>query len=326
MDKSHYLALRREMKMEQKRGALLSHFLIDAVLLCAGLGVWHWGQAFGFLSCLPFAVFVFRSFGLMHEAVHGASAKNKLLNDCVGFVSGAFCFLPYWTWRQSHLEHHYWTGNIEKDPVMVLLVAFPRFSKRLQSFFNFFWNRWFPVLTVIQLSVFWLISARMLIAQPKTPRMVLSLLLPVVLWGALFVFASANFILGAILPTVALYMLTIEVVNFPHHLQLPQYGGETKLPIWEQHKTARSCLYPRWFARLVVLNFNYHAEHHMFPEVPWYHLDQLHVRLAPMLGSEHNVDPHFKWILENKPKDLLHVLGPPDLDSEAPSENASVAA
>jgi fatty acid desaturase len=261
----------------------------------------------------------------MHEAVHGAAAKGKFLNDLVGFAAGACCFLPYWPWRQSHLEHHYWTGNIEKDPVMVLLVVFPKFSKRLQSFFNFFWSRWFPVLTVIQLSVFWIISARMLLTQPKTPRMVLSVALPLVMWGTLFAVAPTSFVLGAVLPTLALYMLTIEVVNFPHHLQLPQYGGETKLPVWEQHKTARSCLYPRWFARLVVLNFNYHTEHHMFPDVPWYHLDQLHARLAPLLGAEHNVDPHFKWILENKPKDLLKVLGPPEELEGAQSARPSAA-
>lgn len=310
MDRARYQQIRARLNLGRSWQALPIHLSLDAMLVGASVFLWSLASPARFVASLFMAVLFFRNFGLMHDAVHGAVLKNKFWNDIVGFWSGMVCFLPYWTWRKSHLEHHYWAGNIEKDPVMALVVGYPRFPQPLKVFLTFFWKLWFPVLTVIQLSVFWLLSVKALAGQGLKGRMVLSVVLPFVFWGAVVALVPLSFVWVVLVPGVVLYMLAIEVVNFPHHLQLPQHGGETKLAVWDQHEIARSCVYPTWFARLVVLNFNYHAEHHMFPEVPWYRLDQLHEELQRELAGSLHVDPSFKWIRENKPRTLGQVLGP----------------
>src|SRR2546423_1704170 len=59
------------------------------------------------------AVFYFRSFSLMHEAVHGSITPRRRWNDWIGLVYGVFCFLPFEHWRDIHLLHHQWAGNVE---------------------------------------------------------------------------------------------------------------------------------------------------------------------------------------------------------------------
>src|SRR5690606_35780940 len=79
----------------------------------------------------------------------------------------------------------------------------------------------------------------------------------------------------SVLPGLFLYLVMVEVINFPHHLELPQYEGEHKLKVWDQFLISRSCHYPKWFSHFVLNNFNLHAEHHLFPQAPWYMLDEL---------------------------------------------------
>jgi hypothetical protein len=38
--------------------------------------------------------------------------------------------------------------------------------------------------------------------------------------------------------------------------------------------------------RFFMCNENFHLEHHLLPRVPWYHLPELHERLAPQLMAE----------------------------------------
>ena len=45
-----------------------------------------------------------------------------------------------------------------------------------------------------------------------------------------------------------------------------------RLNLWEQQATTRSCRYPGILSELLVLNFNLHTEHHLFPALPWFRL------------------------------------------------------
>ena len=142
----------------------------------------------------------------------------------------------------------------------------------------------------------------------------MSLFLPLASWAAVVVLAPVQFTLLALLPSVMLYLVAVEIVNLPHHLQLPQFTGDQQFPAWQQYRTARSCIYPRWFARFFALNFNYHTEHHMFPDAPWYDLERVQALVRVELGAEYNSDPYLQWILENKKRTVGEVLSPENLD------------
>lgn len=311
MQKQDYLKLRGELNLKPHRGALLRYFLTDTVLVCAVFALeFSAVPGIRYLSIPIIATLMFRNFSIMHEAVHGIASKNKLVNDFCGLISGALSLLPFDAWRRSHLEHHYWAGNVDKDPVMALVKVLPAMPEKTRRRLNLGWKYWIPLMAVMQHWVFWNLSAKQFLQNPKRPFLLASLALPVLFWSAVFSVLPMSFTMPIVVPALVLYLISVEVVNFPHHLRLPQHHNDERLHIWEQHEIARSCIYPRWLSRLVVLNFNYHAEHHMFPDAPWYHLDKIHDRLQTLIGDELNTDEKMAFIVNNRKKPLEDLMAP----------------
>jgi fatty acid desaturase len=309
MDRQQYIQLRKKFNLDIKPGKVIFHYLQDAVLMTVGLGLFYGaGDSLTRFFAIPiFSILMFRNFSLMHDAVHSCISENKKINDSIGIISGAFSLLPFDQWKAIHLQHHYWSGNIEKDPVMALVRTFPQWTQSMRSAVSFFWRIWVPAVAFLQYGVFWFHCSLGFFRKPFTVKEVLSFLSPALLIVATSILAP-SFAITILLPALYLYLVAVEVVNLPHHLGLPQYFGETKLPVWEQFKIARSCLYPRWVARFIALNFNYHIEHHMFPDAPWYYLDEIHTELKAQLQDQYNTDPQFEWILKNRPKDMEQLL------------------
>ena len=308
MDKQVYLNLRKNLDLEFKNHVLYFHLAQDLCLLaiCAYLFIQEKGLQYWAIPLI--SVLMFRNFSLMHDAVHGLISKNKNINDVIGIIAGSFCVLPYEPWKMVHLEHHYWSGNVEKDPVMGLMRTFPTWPPYLQKMLGLCWQLWIPVLALFQYGLFWWHSTAQVIKKTKSVKQLTSIGFPLLLWGSLFIALPLSSTVGVIIPALILYLLAVEVVNFPHHIGLPQYRGEHKIAVWNQHEIARSCIYPVWLSKFVALNFNYHTEHHMFPDAPWYTLDKIHHHLKAQLKEDYNTDPQFVWIVENRPKTLAVLL------------------
>lgn len=320
MDRARYLELRSQFDFKIKSSMLFQQLLLNAALVGGVVGLWSQSSALKYF-CIPLlVVLMFRGFALMHEASHRAAAENKTLNDWVGILNGCLCFLPYEGWKKSHLQHHLWTGNVDKDPVMAFLHIHPRMSPRGQKILSAFWMMWFPILGLIQNIVFWGLSLKTYFDEKRSFKYFMSLAMPLSFLAAIVSFAPASFILTALAPAAVLYLVAVEIVNLPHHLQLPQDGGEAKYPVWQQYQFARSCIYPKQFARFFALNFNYHTEHHMFPDAPWYCLEEIHQVIQGELKASYNSDPYLKWFVENKKKTVGAVLAkaPVRAGKEAP--------
>ena len=322
MDRKQYMQIRKAHNLAINNFALPIHYFFETLLIGSVALIWVYLQnTFYTLFAIPIvSAIIFRNFSLMHEAVHLAVSKSSRLNDIVGLISGSICLLPFEPWKKSHLEHHLWTGNVERDPVMAIIKFLPSLNPRFQSFLSACWRLWIPTLSIMQYGVFYFLAAKIYLAKRDSIRVLISLCAPLILWGFLFTLLPTSFTLIILLPALILYMIAVEIVNFPHHLQLQQYAGDAKFALWDQHHFARSCTYPKWFARWVVLNFNYHIEHHMFPDVPWYHLDKLHISVKSALTDSYNSDEQFAWILANKPKELASVVSlpqPPKVVSKA---------
>lgn len=324
MERQRYLEIRKKINLKLNANHMYLH-LVQDILLIAGVSFLLSNSSFLWrLPAIPLlSIFMFRHFSLMHEAVHGLIAKNKTVNDLVGVVSGCLCILPYHPWKQIHLEHHLWSGNLDKDPVMAIIRNCPKWPKPVQFVLSTFWQVWVPLLAILQYSVFWILSILQIFKPGNSSKNILSTTLPLIFWGAVLYSLPAQLSLTVLLPAAALYLLAVEVVNFPHHIGLVQYMGEAKIPVWQQYQTARSCTYPLWLARFVVLNFNYHTEHHMFPDAPWYQLENIHGLLKEELGEAYNVDSQFSWILKNRPKAITEMLLPEETTAAAPYKNAA---
>jgi len=310
MDQRRYVDLRKSLTLSPSKYVLLIHLAQNTALVGAcALLFWQFENSWMKLLAAPIvSILMFRSFSLMHEAVHGLVSKNRVINEGIGIVSAGFCLLSFESWKQAHLEHHRWSGNIDKDPVMALIKVFPRLPKPVRRTLSFAWKCWLPVLSLLQHTVFWSISIKHFMKTPKSFASLASIAFPIALWGSLFYILPTGVTAFVLLPAVALYLIGTEIINAPHHTGLAQFEGESQIPLWNQFLVARTCTYPLWLSRFLVLNFNYHAEHHMFPTVPWYQLPAIHEALKAELGDQHNIDPQFAWVFTNRVKNLDEVF------------------
>jgi fatty acid desaturase len=103
-------------------------------------------------------------------------------------------------------------------------------------------------------------------------------------------------------------MIGTEIINLPHHLELPFLKENNRYSFAEQYKSARSCIYPKMISKHMVLNFNYHIEHHMFPQAAWYDLENIHFNLKENLAEKYNSDTAFFWIKGARKKQISAIL------------------
>lgn len=292
MDKVAYQKIRKDVSFEFSAKHFASQVLMDIALVGCISYLFFKGGGLAFLNAPLLAVLYFRSFSQMHEAVHNCLIPNRRVNNLLGILYGGFCGLPFEQWRESHVKHHFWAGNIEQDPVMAFVKHHRVLPPKLHNALKTTWFLWVPFPAFVQNALFW----KLALSQPakSTPEK-LSLLAPLAIFTLAATAAFASGTATILFLSVYLYLIAIEIVNFPHHLQLPYLKDQERLPLWEQYQIARSCLYPKWFAQWIVLNFNYHSEHHMYPDAPWHSLPHIHERLS--LQTDLNVDPQFDFIL-----------------------------
>lgn len=283
---------------------LAEHFIVSTLLVIPLFIVSeHSKTASFFLSCLLLPILFFRSFALMHDASHGAVSNNKWVNNAIGIISGTLCLLPFNPWRKLHSEHHQWAGNIDQDPVMKIVKEYPSYSKSKKSIISFCWKWWIPLPALMQNILFWIEGLkRVKVKKFKNDLFwdLASLVFPLVVYGSLIHFLGTYW--GIVfLSSYTIYLTAVEVINFPHHLGLAAVEGHSKLPFRQQFQIARSCHYPKWISHWILNNFNYHIEHHMYPNLPWYRLGELRSQIKLSLGNQYNESSNIHWILENRP-------------------------
>ena len=275
----------------------IRHLGVDLLLWAALLGGRQVSADgwMGALLAVLFCAFCFRSFGMMHECVHSAAASSRDWNDALGNFYGIFCFLPFRSWQDVHLNHHIWTGNVEKDPSTRLLYLYKKNGFKISDHVATAWKLWIPLLAFLQHIVFWRAT------RSKSEGIFVAA-------SVMFLFAS-SYVLGpgVVLGGLITYLYTVEIINFPHHLGLEQFEGDARFSAQDQARFTRSCVYPRWFARHVLLNFNLHTEHHLFPAHPWYALERLRVEMQQQNMIENNGGA-LEWILENRSRPLSEVF------------------
>ena len=243
----------------------------------------------------------------------------------VGHYASLFCFLPFYPWRYIHHEHHTWTGNPEKDPTMKEVLRM-KTQKRIPWPVRFTWRSWIPFGAVLQHVVFWSYPVTAW-KEGRMKRQRLHMLISILFLAAGYICLATFAGWAALLrlwPSFVIYLAAVELVNFPHHLDMPTVdprSDKQRLYVWEQQATTRSCRYPGILSELLVLNFNLHTEHHLFPALPWFRLKQarelIKSRITPY-NEVHGVG----WNYEMRTGDLDHLVEPnyiPPDDGESES-------
>jgi beta-carotene hydroxylase len=183
------------------------------------------------------------AFTIWHEAVHRNVSSRPWVNTLVGIL-GMFPYMtPYFMQRWIHLQHHA-RLNERDDPNFVYIDGpfwkiFGRYPRALGY------------------------ARKLLARDPRTPGERASDLLSLVAVAAVFGVAWLRGVLSDVLllwllPVVIAKVVMDWYVNYLPHVGLPahRYGGTRVVDVG-------------WLTPL-VLGHNYHAIHHLWPNIPWY--------------------------------------------------------
>lgn len=318
MNRDLYKTIRNSLDFNHRWDKFAIYALEDAVLWTSFFYFLNQSLSMSFLAAIPFALLMFRNFAFMHEAVHGVAIPYGKLNYALGLFAGSVCFLPFSLWKAIHIEHHYWTGNFEKDPVLEVVKRYPNSSRFMKGVFTAMWRTRFPLMAFFQYIVFWGHSVAKLIKNRSDIHLWLSLVCPLVLWGSMIALLSLSQI-AVITVGIFLYSLLFDFINLPHHVGVYSYGPDERKHIWDQHPVVRSCRYPKLVEHL-VLNFNFHTEHHMMPDLPWHELHLAHKKMQAVVPPKDEF--HFikaGWLARQRKKSFAEFLRP-DIYSQQHAE------
>lgn len=299
---------------------ILRFLLVDLCLCGAGCALLSHGTLGYVVSQILFAVVAFHNFAILHECGHESASRHQWLNNVTGHYASLFCCIPYFPWKYIHSEHHAWSGNIDRDPT---LRGIKRYRQELEtgkdetgvlSIMCWMWRLWIPLFAFVQQLSFWNYPLMLLkLKQLRGFRLYRCLFsmafIPstyaLLIYGFPEVFNFRNFWLA-----IVMYLVLTELINLPHHLGTGELGrDQAKLLPWEQHTVTRSCFYPMFVSRWLLLNFNLHTEHHLFPNLPWGELPKVRKLLKESLGTNYNESIGIGWNLHHRQSDLDEIFG-----------------
>jgi len=308
--KSEYERLRAALDMTPNGWMNSVTVVMNMTLVALALHLLTRGSAPAYwMAQLILPVAFFQGFSLLHDCGHGSCTSSRLGNTVIGHYASVLCFMPFFPWKYVHTEHHVWAGNADRDPGLAL-VKRARDTGKLPMLIAVAWRSWIPIGAFAQHLVYWsypIVALR----RGKLPRKKLincaaSVALLICVYSALHLFTPQLFNALNFAPAILLYLLLVEFVNTPHHAGLTAY--RERLPLWKQHLPTRSCSYPPIISAFAVLNFNFHIEHHFFPNLPWYRLPGASRLVKAALGPAYRETRGLNWHLAERKRDFVGVL------------------
>ena len=200
-----------------------------------------------------------------HESVHRLLFRSRWLNELVGSAA-AFSTGFSMAYRTHHLAHHLRLGS-EDDPDLDAYGSYP--TNRTRFFADVVWHLCGG--GAVQQFVRQAYRVRRLSpAQGATSRFqLLGIVATQVLLFALFAACGRPelYFLLWVLPLVVVAKTLTHFRGVVEHTIDPRVNGESR-----RYRTILCGPLERFF--FAPMNFNFHAEHHFYPAIPYYNLPQ----------------------------------------------------
>jgi fatty acid desaturase len=265
-DELKALAARADAPGLVRTGIHASAIAAGAALVWATLGTW-WVWPAMFIHGLTLVTL----FAPLHESVHYTAFRSRRLADAVGWVSGAAIGwnAPYY--RYFHLAHHRYTQDPVRDPELAVPppTGWPSFLVRLSG-----WTHWKN--RALEL---WDIGRGELgpradwVPASAHAAVVRSVRLQIVVYGGI---AAVSIAAGSL---AALWYWILPVVLAQPALRAWLVCEHTLCPETDDPLVnTRTTLVPAAM-RLLMWNMPFHAEHHLYPQIPFHALPAAHAKL-----------------------------------------------
>ncbi|KAL2521010.1 Temperature-sensitive omega-3 fatty acid desaturase [Forsythia ovata] len=234
-------------------------------------------------------------FVLGHDCGHGSFSNNPNLNNIVGHILHSSILVPYHGWRISHRTHHQNHGHVENDESWVPLpekiymkldlstkflrykVPFPLFAYPMYLWYRSPGKKGSHFNPYSQLF------------KSSERKLVLT---STICWAAMVAFLiclsirfGPSLVLKLYGVPYVIFIMWLDLVTYLHH-----HGHEKKLP-WYRGK---EWSYLRgglttvdrdygWFNK-IHHDIGTHVIHHLFPQIPHYHLEEATKAAKPVMG------------------------------------------
>jgi fatty acid desaturase len=265
------------------RQSVLKRFLeLGFFVGLAAVGITLGAHAHGWflLPTILLTAVVLNAFPLMvHEGMHGLLLPNRRANWILSTLLGGVFLMSFTSYRVLHTRHHHYLGdprdpddyhNYSRSRIAVWLLHFVRLA-----FGSLLYIVLIPVLAVRY-------------GSPEQRKLILvEYTLLFTLYSLLLRRVPAHTLFTVWIAPLLLVGLFTAIRGFTQH-------GITDAH--DPYLASRTMLANPVVA-FFLLNENYHLEHHLFPEVPSYHLLALHCILWPQLPRVVTGRSYFAFLL-----------------------------
>lgn len=202
---------------------------------------------------------------LMHEGMHGLLFANRLANRLVSVLLGSTFLMSFSAYRVMHIRHHEYLGD-PRDPDDYRNYTSRR---RLVWCLHFVRLTLGPLLYIALIPLFALRYG----SPAERRRIAGEYLVLAAIYTVVVRFADVSLLLVAWIAPLVLVGAMTAIRGFAQHGITD--AGDPYL--------ASRTLMPHPIVAFALLHENYHLEHHLFPQVPSYHLPRLHALVWPRL-------------------------------------------
>jgi len=276
------------------------HLALNVTLIGGGVALASLGHTWAtyIIGQLVLGLGFTQSFVIIHEAGHRTMFRNRRLNDAVGFLSGLFALIPYPTWQLVHNRHHRYTGWQDLDVTTESLT--PRELSRLETLaIDTAWRFWLPLFSIIyRVQNYWRIGRITPFLPEKANKqgLWLSIFLQLAVYAAVIWVVGFAELMVLVGPGLVLSLMGQDLLILSQHTGMPTNLSHDRhvdpFPPSQQEEFTRSVRLPNWLSWL-LLHFDAHELHHLYPAVPGYLLGQIDY-------SPPNEVNMFKWVREVK--------------------------
>ena len=267
-----------------------SDFIPTVYVLChygliAILGWLSWAMFPSYWCLFPVlgqAVVIGFLFSPLHECAHGSAFKSRWINESILWVTALVYVVPPYFFRYFHLGHHRYTQVPGKDPSLVLPE--PATLRQYVWYCAGLWFWWRNISWIIK-HAFGKVdpASKTYVPHKRVHLMVLEARVMMIVYCTFFGLAMAA---GAG-PALIICWLLPRLIGEPIQriLRVAEHVGCSETP--DILSNTRTTLSARW-VHLLAWQMPYHAEHHLFPNIPFYRSPETHQLVAKHVIIESN--------------------------------------